>query len=263
MNDPHVVSLTYLFEHDPTVDYRRAAPLTHETATCTAHLRQGLLTVNPRDHFPNSEAARAVMEPFIRSWAAAATLATPDRPISFQYRHCEIVDRAPAAGGLLTGSFVVATATVATKVTSETFPSPPRCFRATPLVEAMLVQFQIARQYPRIASAAAYFCLTAAKTRVRQANWKGKECSDRVAAELAMAPAIFDHLWRLSTDIGGLHSGRKISDKAEIERPRPGHSTVDLAWLYEAMRLLIQRLGEWEADPTALRSITLADLPAL
>lgn len=103
------------------------------------------------------------------------------------------------------------------------------------------------------------------KTRVRDPTWpeRGVDRSDRVATALNVDAAVLRNLWDLSTDRGDISTARKVSDKAELDKPRPAHTPAELHWLCDAIRLLALRLGQWEADPATLAPLSMADLPPL
>lgn len=271
MNDPHVVALHYRMCVRDSVIFESPPPLLHEAGPFTLHLDGGRLRVTMQEHFSAEQLARETVDPFLDTWVLHAALRAHRRDFWFEYEHAEVIDRAPppeppgvvVAGTALMARFEVhATGTVST--TRRAYPTPPESFCRTSLVEALFHLYQSSVNERRFAAAAGYFALTAIKTRVREPGWPGGVERSKLAADaLGVEHAIFQTLHDLTTEKGDITTGRKVSDKAELERPRPPHTGPELLWLCEAIRVLALRLGEWEADPNGLSPLTMAHLPSL
>ncbi|MBI3203288.1 MAG: hypothetical protein HYZ29_17250 [Myxococcales bacterium] len=271
MNDPHVVALHYRMCVRDSVIFESPPPLLHEAGPFTLHLDSGRLRVTMQEHFSNEQAAREEVDPFLDTWVLHAALKAHRRDFWFEFEHAEVVDRAPppeppgvvGAGTALMARFDLhATGTVSTPLRS--YPAPPERFCRTPLVEALFHLYQSSTNERRFAAAAGYFALTAIKARVREPHWpRGIERADRVADAFNIDRTILHTFFVLTTEKGDLMTGRKVTDKAELEQPRPPHTGPELLWLCEAIRLLALRLGEWEADPNGLSPLTMAHLPSL
>ena len=144
------------------------------------------------------------------------------------------------------------------------YPTPPTSFRASPLVESLFQVYDAVVSEKRMAAAAGYFALTAVKTRVRDASWpkeSGEARSNRVADAIKMDRAVLHTLHDLATEKGDISTARKVSDKAELDNPRPAHTVAELQWICDAIRLLALRLGEWEANAAGLPLLGMGDLP--
>lgn len=271
MNDPHVVALHYRMCVRDSVTFESPPPLSHEAGPFTLHLKNGQVVVTMREHFDSEQAAREAVDPFLDTWVLHAALKAHRRDFWFEYEHAEVIDRAPppeppgvvGAGTALMASFGLhATGTVST--TRRSYPAPPKSFARTPLVEALFHLYQSSVNERRFAAAAGYFALTAIKTRVREPGWPGGvERSRLTASALGVEHAILQTLHDLTTEKGDITTGRKVSDKAELDRSRPPHTGPQLNWICEAIRVLALRLGEWEADRSGLSPLTMAHLPSL
>jgi len=95
----------------------------------------------------------------------------------------------------------------------------------------------------------AYYCFTVVKEKFA---CRGKNTKQSIAKALNISEAVVDHISRLSSWVG--------TRKADACRP---HTEAEKSWLAGATRILIRRLGEYEAGKSPLTQITLSDLPAL
>lgn len=272
MNDPHVQTLHYRMHARENVRFDDAPMLRHKTDAYELTLDNNELTVTPGLHFAHVDAARTAVEPFLQEWVLHAALRCGQRQFWFEYVSANVVDRTPAHRPGIVGIGMSAVGRVTSSGTGtitafcSEYPAPPRSFRATPLVDSLYQVYEAAKSERRLAAAAAYFALTAVKTRVRSSSWpaeSGVARSNRVSSALNVAPALLHKLHELTTDKGDITTGRKVSDKAELDNPRPPHTAAELQWMCEAIRLLALRLGEWEANSDGLTPLGMSDLPQL
>jgi hypothetical protein len=208
----------------------------------------------------------------LREWSLHAALTSRRRAFSFEFLSADVVDRAPAPpperGTVGFGMSIVGRATVSASGTVISnyaeYPAPPTSFNATPLVEALFQVYEAAVSEKRMAAAAGYFALTAVKTRVRDPSWpreSGLTRSKRVASALSVDAVVLNRLHELATEKGDISTARKVSDKAELDNPRPAHTAAELQWICEAIRVLALRLGQWEANAAGLPPLGMGDLP--
>ena len=272
MNDPHVQALHYRMHARENVRFDGAPTLRHKTDVFELSLDYGDLTVTMLAHFAHADAAREAVEPFLQEWVLHSALRGGRRNFWFEYGSADVVDRAPThqpgivGFGMCALGRVTVSATGAVTAVYKEFPAPPASFRASPLVESVFQVYEAVASEKRMAAAAGYFALTAVKTRVRDPGWPaegGIARSNRVASALNVDPAVLHKLHELATDAGDITTGRKVSDKAELDNPRPPHTAAELQWMCEAIRILALRLGEWEANAANLQPLGMKDLPAL
>ena len=81
MRDPHVERLHYAISSLEGIRHDNPELLTFDNAIGSFEARDGKLTVVPVDHFPDENAARAVIDPFLRAWEISdRTLTTTSAP---------------------------------------------------------------------------------------------------------------------------------------------------------------------------------------
>jgi hypothetical protein len=209
-------------------------------------------------HYATKEEAREHVEAFLRAWEIDCALQAHGFPqIHFEFEKAEVIDRDPPppgtpqairAVGIATG-FAVGIAAVS-HCGRSSYPPPPERFKLTPDVEVMWQRYLGYRAGKEPLGSLAYFCLTVFEGRQTR---KGKR--DRVSCQLNIEKNILDKLGELSTERGG-ETARKHGG---LRKP---YTQAEEIWIEAAIRLLIKRLGEYEADPdAALIKISVGDLP--
>jgi len=247
MNDPHVVSLTYSFEPTSSLEIVNAPALPIDSDAFTGRLDNGLLTLEPRDHFPDIETARTVSDRFVKAWQIAVGLDLGRAGFSFQYRRAHVIDRKADPGSLSASlSGVAAVSAVASvRATRHEYPPPPADFRLTPEVETLwerYCQYQEGRE-PLLAMA--YFCLTVLVP-------KGEDRSD-AAQRLSIEERVLDKIGELTSERGDNATARKM-------RPTTRPLTADeRAWIEAAVKAIIQHLATAQQG----HKLTMANLPPL
>lgn len=255
MRDPHVVSLTYQLNTDESVTFD-APPLQHETNAFALRLADDVLTVEMRAHFATIEEARQAVEPLLTSWAAYVALANRNE-IAFEYEDVEVVDRDPTAPGddvVLrpnAGIYRVSFSEPSIHITRAKYPPPPEHFEASLEVEFLLRRYRRCLDGREQIIPLAHFCLT-----VVEAKGPGRS---RAGKRLNISSSVLNRMGDLTAQ-GDLESARKWSG-GEHNRPL---TEKERRWLQEAVRLLILRLGGYNARPDGpFQKITMADLPPL
>ena len=101
MNDPHVKTIHYRINHAPGVSYANATPLTVDTEPdFSVQIEKLNAEIEMKTHYPTEEAARQVIEPFLRKWELSAGLLNPSDGFRFEFLSAEIIHRAPSPGRL-------------------------------------------------------------------------------------------------------------------------------------------------------------------
>jgi hypothetical protein len=109
MNDPHVESLEYTLETDPTLTFKAPPPLEHDTPDFNLRLKDGLLTVTMKTHAASEEEARRQVEPFLQAWELDQAIQRRRREMRFKFQRANVIDRNPMPGAktLLAGAALI------------------------------------------------------------------------------------------------------------------------------------------------------------
>jgi hypothetical protein len=256
MNDPHVVALYYRVEAGPGVSFHDGARLVHSTAQFDLCVKDGRAKFTLKEHYATEAEAQSLAEPFIRAWVISSGIET--RPVDFalSWERSEIVDRAPtprkAGDHVLHAATARLSATgglVAMAVTRTSFPTPPKAFSASPDVEAMYWQYSGFLQERIPLAAMGYFCLDYLDTIAggRSEAVKRYKVSDAVLGKLG----------NLTSNKGGKDARKGAGATVEF-------TGSERAWIEQAVKLLIKRVGEEAANPDGPHTlITMAELPPI
>jgi hypothetical protein len=251
MRDPHVVALHYRLEAGPQLAFRDPQPVKRERDSFSLELYNNQLRVQMTDHFATAEEAHREVEPYLRAWEIATGLRHGPAAIRFTFAHSEIIDRDPPPPGAsvavqLQNVECVATAEVAwVVVTSGKYPDPPDTFIASSDVVTMWERYEGYWAGKEPLSSLAYYCATA--TQYTRARW-------------TISPRVFQHLRYLSTMVGTPQTLRKRTAHQVLRE----HTLTERAWMEAAVKRIIQRVGEYAADPRARwPQITMEDFPKL
>ncbi len=255
MRDPHVVSLTYHLETGDTVTFD-APPLVHEADLFTLRLEDDVLTVEMKEHFAKVEDAREAVEPLLTSWEAYAALANRNE-ITFEYKDAEVIDRDPPKPGddvvLRPDALIyrVSFSEPSIHITRPKYPQPPEDFESSPEVEALLERYRCCLEGREKLIPMANFCYTVIK------GMAGSKSAAR--KQFNGSGGVLTKLGEL-TARGDLRTARKWRGEEENR----SLTSAEENWLKEAVRLLILRLGEYNANPDGpFEKITMDDLPGL
>jgi hypothetical protein len=256
VRDPHVERLLYVINSDERIAYENPEPLTFENPLGRFGTRDGKLLVEPVHHFADEAAARSIIEPFLRSWEIGTDLDSNPGTIRFRFLAAEVIDRDPPPPGadlnvqLKGESLSITGEIVKTLITHRTYPPPPSAFEATVDVvyaHARWLDYRAGREPQQ---GTGYFVLTliqaAAGTR------KGAAKIFQIDEE------VLNKLGELTSTRGDPRTARKVP-RGGLYRPLTG---AEPAWLEQAIRKVIKRLGE-HASGATLTTITLRDLPQL
>ena len=255
MNDPHVVALVYRFADDRSVDYSEAPPLDHEDEQFRLHIEGQLVCFELKEHCATLEAARTVVEPYIRNWELDAGLRT--RRFKLRFERPEIVDRSPTPGTKGLSAYVSSgesSTQAAVAVVALEYPRPPSGLTLDPDNRDVLTMYHrytgyLEKREPL--TSMAYFCLTM----LTEYLSKGREAA---ASEYRIERKIFDEIGDLSTNRGGPAGARKADG---VSQDLTAHESN---FLREAVKVMIRRVAEVAYDPDKdLPLIRRSDLPSL
>jgi len=247
VNDPHVVSLTYSFEPTSSLEVVNAPALPIDSDAFTGHLENGVLTLEPKHHFPDIETARTVSDRFVKAWQISVGLALGRAGFSFQFQRADVIDSNPDPGNVTVGiSGIAAVSAVGSVIaTRHEYPPPPANFRLTPEGEILWERYRQYQEGRKLLLAMAYFCLTVLVP-------KGEDRSD-AAQRLSIEERVLGKIGELTSERG---------DKATARKMRPTTrplATGERAWIEAAVSAIIQHLAT--AQPG--HKLTMADLPPL
>ena len=267
MQDPHVEALSYRMEMDSPNTFDNPPPRQHDTPACHLHLENGVLVCTMTTHYASAEEAKAVVEPFLHDWELDDALSRGQREFRFSYQGARIIDRDPpppgasqAAVGWATISAIADVQAVAHTPRPE-YPAPPTRFTASADVKTRWHRYEGYKQGRAELLPMAYFCLSFIEWRAFMEAGGAVKWHDRrtYAAKIyAIERKILKNIGDLSSEQGDLRTARKV-DRNFTGRPLSRQETT---WIDAAIRMLIRRVGERDADPTASPPLlTMQDLP--
>jgi hypothetical protein len=258
MNDPHVTALHYSVIHGDWVDYTQAKPFDHDEPGFHVHVENLHVRFDMKDHYATQDAARAAVEPFIRSWELSQAL--ENRPGAFELRFdsSNIVDRNPPAGAVIhvqTGDYLMVGFAAALKLSKSAYPPPPTSgtLAVDDVVDAMLGRYRRFVEDRTILGDAGNFCLTM----VEKAAGGKPNARTKAANQFGIDKPVLDMIALLCAIKGGIDARKANGVQQEF-------SSVEKEWLVAAIKAVIRRAAQVAADPSqAARPITMADLPKL
>jgi hypothetical protein len=261
MRDPHVESLQYSAEPIGNTLYSNPPPLEEANDLCTLRLANGILVVNPKNHYATVPQAREAIEPFLRAWELDADLRGLGA-IRFTYKAHTIIDRNPPpppsndqtikATLVLTleDMHIAASATVHAKYNN--YPKPPTLsLRVTPDVETMRLRYRGYQAGREPLQSMAYCCLT-----LVEASAGGRS---KAAHQYHIDISVLRKLGFLTTEQRG---DAKTVRKFKARQPLQPLSGAEQAWIEAAIKALIRRMGEYRPSQP-ISQLSMHDLPPL
>ena len=268
MNDPHVDCLVYQLKIDTDLLKFKSPPaLSQDYQAFRVQLEDGTLTVEMKEHHASVQSAKKRIEEFIRSWEISAALDFDWGLLKFEYMNAKVTDREPSLinPGQTTGSLDVVLSMPTVRATATThplevnsYPDPPKRFRATPDVETMCFRYQQHLHDKETYQSIGYFCLSLMQWTTCIANGARAETSRLYNIDRN----VLDTLGELTSERGTPMNARKL-DSSSVLVPLTDH---EKQWIRETVKALIRRKGEYDFDPltaSSLKQITMTDLPKL
>ena len=164
MNDPHVVALIYVVEHEDSVDYGTAETIEEERSTFRLTLQDGEARFELKEDYASPQQARKAIQPFIEQWELRTSLAYGPGNFALRFKRPEMIDRDPEPGVISVSAdaahFNVAISTPSVTV-SRQYPRPPverRMKMDCPEVQIMRNRYMDYRQGREPLASTAYFC---------------------------------------------------------------------------------------------------------
>ena len=261
MRDPHVVSLSYRIKSAKNVTFRNPPPVEYETESFCLKLAKGIACFELKEHFPTEEAARSVIDGFVRSWEVDAALKSGSQEIEFVLQNVRIIDREPPpadsphtifAEGILT-SRVTASVSAGGHLTRCRYPAPPEHFRASRDVEILWKRYEGYTRHREPLLSMAYFCLSWIESRTGSKNRRS-----RAAKKYYIGEKVLNKLGELTATTGDERTARKITRASTVRAP----TTKERIWIEAAIKAMIRRVGEIDSA-SSQPEITMNDLPEL
>ena len=261
MNDPHVEWLLYIVKHGTGVDYTEAEPLTHETAAFRVRVADGETRFVMKDHRATEAEARALVDPFVRTWVFDTTLERGPAAFGLQFVQSRIVDRRPTPDppGVVSASaepvfFTLSTSAASGVVLCRSYPAPPETtLRVTPDVDSMHQRYLGYRAGKEPLPSMAYFCLTVLVHPSGEPSLSVAEAARRYG----ISRNVLGTIRRLSSSKGG-----PIARKADGLRDEL--TPEEVRFLECAIPKVIRRAAQVAHDPaTACDPVRTSDLPRI
>jgi len=258
MRDPHVVSLQYRLETDPSVTFQNPPPVENETPAFRLRLDNGVATFRLKDHFPSAEAARRVVDAYVRAWEIDAALRSGHQEIKFVFKDAKLVDLDPPPpgsaeipiGGVAALSARGGITVREVHVGRSQYPTPPKGFEASPVVETLWQRYERYRRGRESLPVMAAFCLTKIETLA------GKR--EEAAKLFHVSHGVLRRLGDLAANRGDETTARKVPTSGVLTPLSPQEEI----WIEAAIKVIIRRVGEARVNPS-LPEITMTDLPSL
>lgn len=257
MNDPHVVSLKYKLETIDTVSFSEPSAIEAESETFRMKLADGIVVFEFKLHFDSAEAARSIVEPYLRAWEIDNALSMNKQEINFRYIDAEVIDRNPLFSGssqIIQGQFIESTLVVSggvsISVTRPDYPPPPAYFNVNTDVESLWQRYERYTRGQEPLPSMAYFMLTWLENYAGGVH-KGKR--EWASKKFAISKEVLDKLANLSTNKGDELSARKRQEGTLLPL-----TSIEKRWLESVVRAIIRRFGEIDVHPS-LKIITMDD----
>ena len=257
MNDPHVVELIYLLEHDRTVDYSDVPPADFDNDRFKIGIKDKMVTFYLKEHYASEAEARAVVDPFVREWELDAALTGRPGDFSLSFMDAKLVDRNPTPG-VIEASLTIRSgaprASILATVGKLSYPAPPLVPKLEPddpEVQSMFIRYARYCDGREPLLSMANFCLTMLERRLA----KGRGAA---AQQYGIAGMVLKKFGDLVANKGGPDTARKANPRFEELK------TEEKRFLEAVVKIMIRRVAEVAhsgSPPTD--QITMAHLPTL
>ena len=254
---PRVKALHFVVEHNRSIDYSRAEPLTRQEPTFHVSVEDEKVRFTMRDHHASEEEALDAVSEYIAAWEFEAGLKHgPDR-FRLRFDYADIEDRDPSTGKVSLRPrpirFHISVGDdVQVTLGKVRYPSPPTtALMLTPDVRSMHERYLGYRERREPLASMAYFCLT-----VLELPW-GRRRRKRAASHYGIDETVLGKLGELTSTKGGVGARKAQGVPSE-------YTSEETRFLDEAVKAIIRRAAEVAHDPNAHRPfITMSDLPPI
>jgi hypothetical protein len=250
MKDPHVVSLTYTIVDNDVLTFKDPPDFEIETAEFHGLLSNGILTLEPKNHYSSVAQIRPLADDYVRGWEIDRALRSGSLEFNFRFEGAQIVDRQPGPGKAFVDILDVMTLvdSVDVKKSSTAYPAPPDNFQITTEVEVLWKHYSRFLKGGELLQSMAYSCLDLLEGRFAE---RGKR--RRAANHYGIDFDVLKNLGELTSNRGDPVTARKPS-KARIPL-----SASESRWVKEAIKAIIKHLATRQPG----QILKMSDLPPL
>jgi len=208
MNDPHVGSLTYRFVETGFMKFADPPDIDIETRDFRGRLSNGILTLEPKEHFASEAEVRPLADDYVRGWEINAGLQSDHPVFDFRFEGSHIVDRQPASGtrSIDISDHLDMSGAVQLEKMSPAYPAPPVDFQLTPEVEVLWNRYCHFIEGGELLLSMAYFCLT-----FLESSFPGGDKRTQAAVYYGVDIDILNKLGELTSTRGDTAMARKAS----------------------------------------------------
>ena len=254
---PRVKALHFVVEHNRSIDYSGARPLSLEEPSFGVSVEDGKVRFAMRDHQATEEEALAAVNEYIAAWEFEAAMEHGPGLFRLRFDCADIDDRDPSTGKVSPRlrpirNHVSVRDDVEVTLGKGRYPSPPATALAlTPDVRSMHERYLGYWERREPLASMAYFCLT-----VLASPW-GSRRRKRAAGHYGIDEPVLGKLGELTSEKGG--AGARKAQGVPLE-----YTSNEARFLEEAVKAIIRRAAEVAHDPNARRPpITMSDLPPI
>jgi hypothetical protein len=264
MRDPHVESLRYALQPTPEVSYSNPPPVLVVTDEFLIRLDQGTVNVEMKAHHASQEDARRCVEAYLTAWSIDVELRVGRAALVFDFVEALVVDRdppPPSSSHVLHAKAAVFRAVggnASLRLTCPAYPAPPARFGATADVLTLWFRFKQYQAAKEPLASMAYFCLTLVEQTAAGTGAGGVR--QQAASLYSIDIGVLNAIGNLTAAVGDSWSGRKFTAGPD----RRALASDEKHFIEEAIKALIRRKGEYDADPSLpLPALNRSLLPAI
>ena len=256
MRYPRVSALHYVIEHDSSIDYSAAQPLSRHEASFDLRVDDKRVCFTMKESYATAEEAREAIGPYIDGWELEAGLQHGPNKFKLRFGGADLENLDSTTGQVVEQPSVplplVMIGEVRVTEGVPYYPSPsPIAVSFNPDVRSMFDRYLGYRGGREHLTTMAYFCLTVLETSTGQ-----RRSSRKTAAKhYGINKAILDRIGLLTSKKGGARARKAQGVRREL-------SQDETRFLDEAIKAIVRRAAEFANDPNvARRIITMQDLP--
>ena len=256
MTYTRVKALHFVIEHDSSVDYSRAQPLSRQEASFDLHVADKRVCFTMKESYETADEAIEAISPYIDGWELEAGLQHGPNRLRLRFGGADIEEMDPTTGQIVERSSPrlphIMIGEVRMTEGVPTYPPPsPVSVSLSPDVRQMFERYLRYRSGREHLATMAYFCLTVLETSTPQRGSARKAAAKRYSID----EPVLRRIGELTSTKGGAGARKAAGTQHEL-------SPDETSFLREAVKTIIRRAAEIAHDPNAARRIiTMQDLP--
>ena len=143
MNDPHVKYLKYTIAKSDGLRFDDPPDLEIDTSDFKGMLSNGILTLEPKQHFESEDQVLPIADEFVRSWELSAGLKYNRPYFRLNFHASQIIDRKPEKNlaSVHNSSHTTCSGEVTSVQISREYPPPPQNFNLTEEIEILWFRY--------------------------------------------------------------------------------------------------------------------------